>query len=102
MSGDPNRHRDDDHDNRDDEPPNETESGVLVLATGDRGAVFVGAVLIRISSHSALHTLAVRAAGSFSDGGSLGTLLTLLVFATGVVSLVEGAASLVAKKNADS
>ncbi|ELZ94798.1 hypothetical protein C440_06977 [Haloferax mucosum ATCC BAA-1512] len=99
MNVDPNRHRDDAHD---DESPDATDSDILVLATGDRGTVFIGAVLVGGSSYGAFHTLAVRAAGSFPTGEALSAIFTLAVFASGVVFLVEGAASIVAKKNADS
>ncbi|MGB9957400.1 hypothetical protein ACOZ4B_13550 [Haloferax prahovense] len=99
MSGDPNRDGDD---TRDDEPTDSAESDVLVLETSDRQTVFGGAVLVGGASYSASHTLAVRAAGSFPAGGALTAVLTLVIFAAGVVLLVEGAAGIVAEKNADS
>ncbi|WEL28583.1 hypothetical protein [Haloferax volcanii] len=98
MSDDPNRHGDD---IPDDEPTAATDSDGLVLETGDHGTVFTGAVLVGVTTYSAAHTLAVRAAGSFPDGGLLTAVLTLGVFATGVGLLVDGTAGLVAKRDAD-
>ncbi|KAB1197287.1 MULTISPECIES: hypothetical protein [Haloferax] len=75
-----------------------SDSEMLVLVTGDRGNVFAGAILVGISVFDAAQTLAIRAAGAFPNTDALGALFTLLVFAVGVVFLVQGAAGLFAAR----
>ncbi|KAB1192469.1 hypothetical protein GJR96_03060 [Haloferax sp. MBLA0076] len=79
-----------------DDTPKSSDSVMLVLATGDRGSVFVGAILVGISVFNAARTLAIRSSGAFPNNDALGALFTLLVFAVGVVFLVQGAAGLFA------
>ncbi|WP_411965344.1 hypothetical protein [Haloferax sp. YSMS24] len=77
---------------------NVSDTNVLVLATGDRGRVFAGAILVGISVFNAARTLAVRASGAFPDADALGALFTLFVFAIGVVFLVQGTVGLFAAR----
>ncbi|SFF86549.1 hypothetical protein SAMN04488063_0576 [Halopelagius inordinatus] len=83
-----------------DTPTNPSKSSILVVASGDRGSVFFGAVLVGISSFSAIQTLAVRASGNFPPGDALGALFTLAVFAFGTTLLLDGAAGVFAEKSA--
>ncbi|SFL22492.1 hypothetical protein SAMN04487950_2902 [Halogranum rubrum] len=65
---------------------------------GASANVLVGAALVGMTTYEASLTLAVRASGRYPDGEALGALFTLVVFAVGVVFLVDGAASIFAEK----
>lgn len=84
----------------DDDRPTDTRPaiGLAPDSLSDTANIFVGAVLVGIATYRASTTLAIHASGRFPDGGTLGALFTLFVFAVGVVFLVDGAASVFAEK----
>lgn len=67
-------------------------------ARSNTANVFVGAILVGITTYRAGLTLALHASSRYPDGGFLGALFTLVVFAVGVVFVVDGTAGVFAEK----